>query len=154
MFLKKVVLKILQNSQENTFARISFLLVLQADAWNFIEKGALAHVFSFEFCKIFKNIFFHRTPLVVASDYFLLKSHRSSRPEVLCERGVLENFAKFTGKHLCQSLFFNKVRGLVPSGVISNNRFPFSNFVFIICQQSRLQKQNISYIFFTCNNFL
>ena len=26
--------------------------------------------------------------------------------------GVLENIAKFTGKHLCQSLFFNKVVGL------------------------------------------
>ena len=27
---------------------------------------------------------------------------------------VLRNFAKFTGKHLCQSLFFNKVAGLRP----------------------------------------
>ena len=27
-------------------------------------------------------------------------------------KGVLTNFAKFTGKHLCQSLFFNKVAGL------------------------------------------
>ena len=26
-------------------------------------------------------------------------------------RGVLRNFAKFTGKHPCQSLFFNKVAG-------------------------------------------
>ena len=26
--------------------------------------------------------------------------------------GVLRNFAKFTGKHLRQSLFFNKVTGL------------------------------------------
>ena len=26
-------------------------------------------------------------------------------------KGVLKNFAKFTGKHLCQSLFFNKVAG-------------------------------------------
>ena len=26
-------------------------------------------------------------------------------------KGVLRNFAKFTGKHLCQSLFFNKVAG-------------------------------------------
>ena len=34
---------------------------------------------------------------------------RSSRPEVFCKQGVLRNFAKFTGKHLCQSLFFNKV---------------------------------------------
>ena len=28
------------------------------------------------------------------------------------EKGVLKNFAKFTGKHLCQSLVFNKVAGL------------------------------------------
>ena len=36
----------------------------------------------------------------------------SSRPEVFCKKCVLRNFAKFTGKHLCQSLFFNKVAGL------------------------------------------
>ena len=28
------------------------------------------------------------------------------------KKGVLRNFTKFTGKHLCQSLFFNKVAGL------------------------------------------
>ena len=33
-------------------------------------------------------------------------------PEVFCKKGVLKNFAKFTGKQLCQSLFFNKVAGL------------------------------------------
>ena len=33
-------------------------------------------------------------------------------PEVLFKKGVLRNFAKFTGKHLCQSFFFNKVAGL------------------------------------------
>ena len=38
--------------------------------------------------------------------------YRSSRPEVFCKKGVLRNFTKFTGKHLCQSLFFNKVAGL------------------------------------------
>ena len=32
-------------------------------------------------------------------------------PDVICEKGVLRNFAKFTGKHLCQSLFFNNVPG-------------------------------------------
>ena len=37
---------------------------------------------------------------------------RSIRLEVFCKKGVLRNFAKFTGKHLCQSLFFNKVAGL------------------------------------------
>ena len=38
--------------------------------------------------------------------------NRSSRPEVFCKKGVLRNFTKFTGKHLCQRLFFNKVAGL------------------------------------------
>ena len=37
---------------------------------------------------------------------------RSSRPEVFCREGVVGNFAKFTGKHLCQGLFFNKVEQL------------------------------------------
>ena len=32
--------------------------------------------------------------------------------EVFCKKGVFKNFAKVTGKHLCQSLFFNKVAGL------------------------------------------
>ena len=27
-------------------------------------------------------------------------------------KSVLKNFAKLTGKHLCRSLFFNKVAGL------------------------------------------
>ena len=33
-------------------------------------------------------------------------------PEVFYKKGVLKNFAKFPGKHLCQSLFFNKAAGL------------------------------------------
>ena len=41
-------------------------------------------------------------------------SYGSSRPDVFFEKGVLRNFAKFTRKHLCQRLFFNKVAGLRP----------------------------------------
>ena len=41
----------------------------------------------------------------------MLSLIRSSCPDVFCKKGVLRNFAKFTGK-LCQSLFFNKVTGL------------------------------------------
>ena len=36
---------------------------------------------------------------------------RSSRPNLFCEKGVLRTFANFTGKHLRQTLFFNKVAG-------------------------------------------
>ena len=28
----------------------------------------------------------------------------NSYPDVFCEKGVLKNLAKFTGKHLCQTL--------------------------------------------------
>ena len=31
---------------------------------------------------------------------------------------VLRNFAKYTGKHLCQSLFFNKVAGQRPATLL------------------------------------
>ena len=40
-----------------------------------------------------------------------LTKFRSSRPEMFCKKEVLENFVKFTGKHLCHSLFFNKAVG-------------------------------------------
>ena len=34
------------------------------------------------------------------------------------KKGVLRNFTKFTGKHLCQGLFFNKAAGLRPDNRI------------------------------------
>ena len=43
---------------------------------------------------------------------------RSSSPEVFCRKGVLRNFLKFTGKDLCQSLFFNKVAGFGPATLL------------------------------------
>ena len=50
---------------------------------------------------------------------YSLWSFRSSRPEkmspeVSCTKGALRNFAKFTEKHLCKSLFFDEVAGLRP----------------------------------------
>ena len=43
---------------------------------------------------------------------------RNSCPEVFCKKGVLRNFVKFTGKHLCQNLFLNKVAGLSPATLL------------------------------------
>ena len=57
---------------------------------------------------------------------------RSSRPDVLCQKGVLRHFTKFTGKHLCQGLFFNKVAGgatvEIEIFVLLAETFQFSNF--------------------------
>ena len=49
------------------------------------------------------------------SSFFRKTKNRSSRPEVLCKKGVLWNFAKFTRKHLSQCLFLRKVAGLKPA---------------------------------------
>ena len=51
--MKKVLLNILENSQENTYAEVSFLIKLQAWACKFIKTETLAQVFSSEFCKKF-----------------------------------------------------------------------------------------------------
>ena len=60
-----------------------------------------------------------RIQLYLKSENILATNHliaisRSSRPEVFCKKGVPQNLTKFTGKHLCQSLCFNKVAGLRP----------------------------------------
>ena len=39
---------------------------------------------------------------------------RSSHQRCSVTKDVLRNFEKFTRKHVCQSLFFNKVAGLRP----------------------------------------
>ena len=71
--VKKVSLNVLQNSQGNTCARASFLIRLQA--WGVrpatILKKRLVQVFSYEFCGIFKNTYFYRTPPMAASDAYL-----------------------------------------------------------------------------------
>ena len=64
--VKIVFLKNWQNSQENTYARVSFLIKLQPQACHFIKKEILAQVFSCKFCEISKNTFSYRTPTVAA----------------------------------------------------------------------------------------
>ena len=54
---EKVFIETSQNSQENTCARVSFLINLQAKACNFIEKETLEQVHSCEFCEVSKKTF-------------------------------------------------------------------------------------------------
>ena len=50
--------------------------------------------------------------------FYHLFIDRSSRTKVFCKKGVFKNLAKFTGKHFCQSLFFNEVAGLRPATLL------------------------------------
>ena len=52
------------------------------------------------------------SPLHIASGR--AQNYRNSHMRSSIKKVVLRNFSKFTGKHLCQSLFLNKVAGLRP----------------------------------------
>ena len=77
------------------------------------EAEAVVQMFNCEFCEIFKNTsggcFWRRSN---PHGPFRKESHnqimvdRSSYQRCSVKKSVLRNFAKFTGKHLCQSLFF------------------------------------------------
>ena len=60
---------------------------------------------------------------------------RSSHQRCSVRKGVRRNFTKFTGKHLCQSLFFDKVAGMRSATFLKNRLwqrcFPVSFVKFL-----------------------
>ena len=68
-YKRKVVLKISQNSLENTRVGVSFSIKLQASG-----QETPIQVFSFEFCKLFKNTFFKEHLRVTASKHSIIQS--------------------------------------------------------------------------------
>ena len=106
---------------------ISFELNLFCELARESDQGPLQHTIQF-FVTIIKRLpasisycFISQMDAPLQSLYkqppeFAFFSTRSTLPEVFCKKGVLRSFAKFTGKHLYHSLFFNKVAaGLRPA---------------------------------------
>ena len=48
-------------------------------------------------------------------------SNRKDRPEMFYKKVILINFAKFLRKHLCWSLFFDKVAGCKPATLLKTD---------------------------------
>ena len=69
MFCKKVVVKNFAKFTEKHLCQNLFFnkAAVKCHACNFIKKEPLVQLFSWEFCEIFKNSFFYRTPPGVAS---------------------------------------------------------------------------------------
>ena len=76
--VRKGVLEILQNSQENTCARFSFLIKLQASS---LRLQTLTQMFSCEFCEISKNTFFTEHFWATASNFFFVANHIVSKTD-------------------------------------------------------------------------
>ena len=53
--------------------------------------------------------------------YIYKINEQKQPPEVFYKKGVLRNFTNFIGKHLRQSLFFNKVAGLSPATLLKKS---------------------------------
>ena len=54
----------------------------------------------------------------------ILRFREAVTRSVSIEISALKNFTKFTGKLLCQSLFFNKVTGLKPATLLKKEALP------------------------------
>ena len=100
------------------------------------------------YCEVIFNFpaqkYCHTTNVVYISDTkskeYKAGRYRSSRPEVFSKKGVLRYFTKFTGKHLCQSVFFNKVAGLRPATLLKKTLAQVFS-----CEFSEISKNNFSY---------
>ena len=126
MFIKMMVLKLSQNLHQSTCVGGSFLIKLQAQACNFIQKETLAQVFLCEFYEIFKNSFFidylrrlrqltqlypaikaffqifFGLPCIIVSRNILQKQP----PEMFCKKRCSYKFCKTHRKNTCARVSF------------------------------------------------
>ena len=63
---------------------------------------------------------------------------RNQSPDLFFKKGMPENFAEFTGKHLCQSLFLNKVPSLRPAILLQKR-------LAEVCQICEISKKSFFY---------
>ena len=80
---------------------------------NFQRKIIIKYVFS-----TLSNIYDETFCKKVGSSWKLMTiyaKNRGSRSNVFCKKGIVKDFAKFTGKQLCQSLFLIKLQAATAS---------------------------------------
>ena len=75
---------------------------------NILKVACRVQIWKKTFFKAVKSIYMY-LPFIYKAPFIL---RRGSHRRCSVRKGVLRNFENFTGKHLCQSPFFNKVAGL------------------------------------------
>ena len=86
-----------------------------------VKMKLYAPLFSTTILQETKHINAHALETVLQQEILIGANVRSSHWMCFVKKGVLKNFAKVTRKHLCQSLFLNKVAGLRPLFSQSNS---------------------------------
>ena len=88
--------------------------------WNFVYKVPLKKPSFWDLRSCLVRISLERLSFnkCTGSLTILRKKPRNNRPELYCNKSALINFTQFTGKHLCQSLIFNKFSELSPATLL------------------------------------
>ena len=93
-------------------------------------------IYLFNFCQEYQGLYLP-TDIVfmILHQSNVLILSRNSRQMCSVRKGILRNFTKFTGKHLCQSIFLNKVAGVRPATLLKKRLwhrcFPVSFAKFV-----------------------
>ena len=87
-------------------------------AWNKIKDKTLTLDTQVNLTESDKGSFYNQKEWLEECEYgkgmFYNEYGQKQPPGCSAKKGVLRNFTKFTGRHLCQSLIFNNVAGLRP----------------------------------------
>ena len=105
-------LKVFQKQTLNLNSTIYLLLRCSTEKQNIKTTYLISLTF---FLLVFQTSFLS---ILAFSSFFVFcisSSNSTSHRKCSVKKGVLSEFAKFTRKHLCQSLFLNKVAGLRPA---------------------------------------
>ena len=100
------------------------------------------HSFS-TFAKFSENFFWNNVSFL--ENFGNVLNAEAATGYMFCKKGVFKNFAKFTGKHVSQSLYFNKVAGLSLRATASINEW--SRIIFSDLLTSWQQPTNCLNVF-------
>ena len=115
------------------FSFIGYILTelfRKPDNWRQIYKQTSSTFYTSNDVSRRKNLLVLITELRNSYLITLLKRYRSSHRRCSVKKGVLKNFANFTGKHPCWSLFFNEVAGFQPASFLKKDSSAFQHKCF------------------------
>ena len=82
-------------------------LPVKIESWNICYKEILLKIVKWQLHLQPRNSSFTKLKITVTANWLCRSKHQTCS----MKKDVLRNFTKFTGKQLCQSIFFNKVAG-------------------------------------------
>ena len=105
--VKKVFLKISQNSQKNTCARVSFLIMLQHSDCNFIKKRLWHRFVPMNFVSFLRKIFC-KTPPVAEVRHQSISTHHFHISVLKSSSFIKKLFLKLRADNISQMIFVSR----------------------------------------------